>query len=83
MPARPKKLSAYAISLVGQSGEYLFPEDHPNLDGAEMKVIEAVSDDKFLTKIVGRCPGYKTGDVFLVNRSEFLTVDQKKRQADY
>ena len=81
--AKAKGPSDYALSLIGQSGEFLEPENHPNLEGMELKILEVDKDEQYTVELVGQGRGFRRGQLFLVPRSEFVTTNEKKRQAGY
>lgn len=77
-----KKPSKYALSLVGEMGEFSFPEGYESLDGTEMIVREALPGDRYRVAVAGARGGH-LGDEFIVERHEFITHAEKKRQAGY
>lgn len=78
---REKKPTKYALSIVGQSGEFNWPDGYEDLDGMELIVREALPGDKYRVSVEGNGRGFRRGDEFIVESREFVTNAEKMRQA--
>ncbi len=78
---REKKPTKYALSLVGESGEFNMPEGYESLDGMELVIEQALPGDNYLVVLRSSNAGWRRGDRFIVKSHEFITTEAKKRSA--